>query len=215
MAEEELNVVVIEDNFYRDSFGRVIFIISCICLSIVFLVGISVYIFINRPPPITFRVADEWRVLAPVPVQQPYLSEADMLQWVSDVIPNVFDMDFLHIDEQLANAKQYFTENGYEVFLNQLNNYAPKDLMLSGKLFSHGEPTRAPVILNQGILTGRYAWMVQIPINISYAGLRNVPVASLMLQVLVVRTDTTNNLNGVLIDNIIVDQGNKLTGTGK
>jgi intracellular multiplication protein IcmL len=215
MAEEEIKVVL-EDNFYRDSFGKVIFIICSICISIAFLVAISFYIFMNQPPPVTFRVADEWRVLAPVPIQQPYLSEPDMLQWVSDVVPGVFDLDFLHVDNQLEVAKQYFTENGYQVFLNQLNNYASKDNIQAAKLFVHGEPAGAPVILNQGVLSGRYAWMVQIPINISYAGMRNVPSASLTLQVLVVRTETTNNLTGILIDNITVEkgQGNSLTATG-
>lgn len=216
MAEEGLGIVSLEDNYYRDSFGKVIFIIICIVLSLLFLVGISVYIFMNQPPPTTFRVAEEWRVVAPVPVQQPYLPEPDMLQWVSEVVPRLFDVDFLHIEEQVTDAKKYFTDNGYQIYLNQLKNYADDKTVDAGKLFVRAAPTRAPVILNQGVLSGRYAWWVQIPLNISYAGAVEKPEVGLTLQVLVVRTDTTNNLTGILIDNVIVakDQAQTLTGIG-
>jgi len=215
MAEGN-DVVRLEDNFYRDSFGKVIFVIFGICASIFFLAAVSVYIYINRPPPTTFRVAGEWRVLAPVPIDQPYLASPDMLQWVSNVVPNLFDLDYLHMDTQIADAKKYFTENGYQVYLNQLKNYIDPTIMKNSKMFSHGDPTRAPVIVNQGVLSGRYAWWVQIPINISYAGGVEKQPVDLTLQILVVRTETTNNLMGISIDNVIVDSGagKPLKGTG-
>lgn len=214
MAEEGMVVVRLEDNFYRDSFGKVIFVIFCICLSILFLAAISLYIFMNRPPPTTFRVAEGWRVLAPIPVQQPYLSEPDLLQWVSDVVPSVFNLDFLNMDEQLEASRKYFTDNGYQVLLNQLKNYADENMVQSSKVFVQAKPTRAPITLNQGILSGRYAWWVQIPVNISYAGSRDIADVNLMLQVLVVRTDTTNNLTGILIDNVIAEKGQAQSITG-
>lgn len=216
MTEEGLSVVRLEDNYYRDSFGKVIFVIFALSVSVVFLAGISVYTYMNQPPPITFRVAGEWRVMASVPVQQPYLSEPDLLQWVSEVIPNAFNLDFLNMDSQLEDLRQYFTDNGYQVFLNQLKNYADKSMVQPYKMFVHGKPTRAPVILNQGVLSGRYAWWVQIPVNISYAGARDMPDVNLTLQVLVVRTETTNNLTGILIDNVIAEkrQDKSLTGIG-
>lgn len=214
MAEEGMDVVRLEDNYYRDSFGKVVFVIICIFLSIFFLAGISIYIFMNQPPPTTFRVAEEWRVVAPVPVQQPYLAEPDMLQWVSEVVPSLFNVDFAHMSGQVAEVKKYFTDNGYQIYLNQLNNYADSKVVEANKLFVRGAPTRAPIILNQGVLSGRYAWWVQIPVNISYAGAVETPDVRLTLQVLIVRTDTTNNLTGILIDNVIVEKDKVPTLTG-
>ncbi|HTM63391.1 MAG TPA: DotI/IcmL/TraM family protein [Gammaproteobacteria bacterium] len=215
MAEEGVTVVTLQDNFYRDSFGKVIFIIGCLSVSILFLAAISIYIFTHKPPPTTFRVAEEWRVMAPVPIQQPYLSSPDLLQWVSEVVPGLFDLDFLNMDSELEDAKKYFTKNGYQIYLNQLQNYADKDMVRTYKMFVHGEPSGAPTILNQGVLSGRYAWWVQIPVKISYAGSRDMIDNTLTLQVLVVRTETTDNLTGILIDNLIVEKGNEksLTGT--
>jgi intracellular multiplication protein IcmL len=211
MTEEALCVVKLEDNYCRDSIGRVIFVIAGLGISIAFLLAVSVYLFMNKPQPITFRVAQEWRVVAPVPIQEPYLATADVLQWVSNVMPATFDLSYMHMDEQLEGMRKYFTENGYQVFLNQLSNFVNKDTMQTNKMFTHGEPTGAPTVVNQGVLAGRYAWWVQIPINISYAGLRQTLPVDLQMQVLVVREETTNNLTGILIDNVIVESG----GTGK
>ena len=216
MTEESAGVVRLKDNYYHDSFGKVIVVLGCLCLSIVFLGAISFYLFMNKPEPVTFRVAEEWRVQAPVPIQQPYLTNPEVLQWVSEVVPRMFNLDFISMDSQLADAKKYFTVNGYQIFLNQLKNYADAKMVQSNKMFVNAEPTSAPVILNQGVLSGRYSWWVQIPINISYAGAREKLDEGLTLQVLVVRTDTTNNLTGILIHNVIVekDSGNLPTGTG-
>lgn len=211
MAEEEFTIVTIEDNYYRDCFSRVLFIIGCLVASIAALIALSLYIVFTEPPPVTFGVASDWRILAPVDIQEPYLSEAELLQWVADVVPKLFDVDFLHVDDQLAALNQYFTENGYQVFLNQFNNNVDRDKLQTGKMFATNEITGAPIILNNGILSGRYAWWVQIPINISYAGMETIPSSSIKLTLLVVRTETSNNLNGVAIDNVLVEKGNDST----
>ncbi len=211
MAEEEFTIVTIEDNYYRDCFSRVLFIIGCLVASIAALVAISVYILFTEPPPVVFKVANEWRIVAPVDIQEPYLSEGEILQWVADVVPKLFDVDFLHVDDQLAQLKQYFTENGYQVFINQFNNNVDRDKLQTGKMFATAEITGSPIIVNQGTLSGRYAWWVQIPINIGYAGMETIPSSSIKLTLLVVRTETSNNLNGVAIDNVLVEKGNDST----
>lgn len=209
MAEEQITVGL-HDDFYRDNFGKVIVAIVIACCLIAFLTALSVYIHMSKPPPVTFGVAKEWRVQAPVPVQKPYLTNPEVLQWVSDVIPNAFDLNFLHLDAQLEDLKKYFTDNGYQVFLNQLNNYIDKRKLEESKLFVNAQPTAAPSIKNQGALNARYAWWVKIPVEIKYSGLRVLTPVNLTLDVLVVRTETTNNLDGVLIDNVIVDAGTGL-----
>lgn len=215
MAEEGLTVVRIHEDFYRDNFRKVILVIVLAVISILLVAAASLYLFLSKPPPVTFMVAKEWRVQAPVPLDQPYLADADVLQWVSNIIPRSFELDFLHYNQQLEGIKQYFTESGYEVFLNQLKNRFDKNELVKNKMFVNSEPTAAPFFINQGILTGRYAWWVQIPIKISYAGMKIFPEAMLTLQVLVVRTDTSDNLTGILIDNVIVDAKTKSGMTGK
>ena len=156
----------------------------------------------------TFKVDSEWRIQAPVDIQEPYLSEGELMQWVSNAVSRFFVVDFLHMDEQLANLKGLFTDNGYQVFLNQFNNIIDRTQVITDKLFVSNEITGAPILTNEGLMSGRYAWFVQIPIKITYSGFKEAPSKLIKLTLWVVRTDTSDNLTGVAIDNVIVENGN-------
>jgi intracellular multiplication protein IcmL len=204
MAEDELKVVALSDAFYRDGFGKVIGIIASMGIAIALLILMSLYLHLNKPAPVVFHVDESWHVQPPVPVDQPYRSVPELLQWVSETLPNVFVYDFNYYNTQLQAAQHYFTSDGWNVFLNQLNIYVNYNTVQSDKLFVNGYLTGAPVILNQGLLSGRYAWWVQVPIVIASIGNDHVYNQTLTLQVLVVRVPTLDNLAGVSIDNVIV-----------
>lgn len=204
---EELDIVDLQETFYRDGFGKILLIIAGFCLAIFALVGLFFYIHFNEPTPITFPVGKEWRIQPPVALDQPYLSNADLLQWVSNAMPNAFTYDFNYYNEQLQKKSEYFTSNGWQVFLNQLNIYVNYSMMQTNKVFVTGVPNSAPTIINQGLSSGKYAWWVQMPIDLNYDGYNPPMNRTLALQILVVRVPTLNNLNGVGIENVIVTNG--------
>lgn len=204
MATEELQVVELRDDFYRDSFGKVLLVIVSVSVGIFLLIALSIYNYLNKPKPITFHVDDEFRVQAPVPLNQPYLSTPDLLQWVANVIPKSIVFDFLNYDDQLKAATPYFTADGWKAFLNQLNIYANYNNVQNNKLYVNAVPTAAPYILKEGLLdSGKYGWWVQLPLSVSYAGAIPQQGKTAKLQILVVRVSTLNNLMGVGIENVI------------
>lgn len=213
MAEEQTTILELRDDFYRDSFGKIIFVIASFVFAILLLIGLSIYLHLTIPPPHTFAVSNEFRIQAEVPLNQPYRTVPDMLQWVSDSLRSVFVFDFIHYNDQLKNAAVYFTPDGYKVFLDQVNNYASSNTVVNNRTFVNGNPSGAPFLLNQGVLSGRYAWWVQIPFNLNFAGNRFYS-QQLNMQVLVVRVSTLDNLNGLAIDNLIVAKTTSRLGIG-
>src|SRR3989338_6450342 len=205
MAEEELQIVQLRDDFYRDRFNVIVFAAVSVLVAIILLVSLSVYLHYAKPPPVVFSVGAEWRIKPEVSLDQLYLPPSDVLQWVSEVLPKASTYDFNYYSNQLKSASQYFTPEGWKVFLNQLNSYANYNNVQTYKMFISAVPTGAPYILNQGLLSGRYAWWVQMPIKISYQGSNRLSERDLTLQILVVRVSTLNNLTGVGIDNVIVE----------
>lgn len=204
---EEAQTVELQTRFYRDSFGKVLILILSICFAIALFVSLAIYIHLQKPKPIQFNVGNDWRVIEPVPLDQPYLSQPDLLQWVNDAIQKVFVFDFYHYNDQLQKASQYFTSDGWKVFLNQLNNYVNYNNVQTYKTFINAVPTSAPYILREGLLEGRYGWWVQMPITLNYIGYQRSTSQNITLQILVVRVSTLNNLNGVGIDNVMVVTG--------
>lgn len=210
MAEEELKVNL-SDGFYRDGIGKMFYIFFSFAVGIAIFLILLFYIFLNKPEPILFPVDDESRVQAAVPLDQPYVTTPELLQWISDVVPKSFVLDFINYNDQLKSSLPYYTSDGWKIFLNQLNIYANYNNVQKDKMFVDASPSGAPFILNQGLLSGRYAWWVQVPITITYASAaKQIPEKQLVLQVLVVRVSTLDNLSGMGIDNIIV-----ATGAGK
>ena len=204
MANEELQIVRLRDDFYRDGFYRVLLAIAMIALSIGLLIAVSSYVFLTKPAPVVFPVGKEWRVLSPVPVDQPYLRTSDLIQWVSNVIPSAFTYDFIGYPEQLKDVTQYFTPNGWRKFLEILNTYVNYNAILKSKMFVNASAAGAPFVVNKGMLVGRYSWWVEVPITINYNTNSKSSNQPLVMQVLVVRVPTLNNLYGVGIDNIVV-----------
>lgn len=204
MAEEEFQVVELTDDFYRDSFGKLLLAIMGVSLCIVLLIALAIYNYFDKPKPLGFRVDNEWRVQPPVPLNQPYLTDPELLQWVANVIPKSFIFDFLNYDEQLKAASQFFTQDGWKAFLNQLNIYANYNNVQNNKLYVNATPTQAPYLINRGLLdSGKFGWWVQMQLDFSYAGAIPQPGKEAKLQVLVVRVSTLNNLMGVAIENVI------------
>jgi intracellular multiplication protein IcmL len=198
--------VELEDNFYRDSFTKVILIFISLVVGILLTIAMSVYVHMHKPSPKVFPVGDEWRILPPVPVDQPYLSSAELTQWVIDAASRMFVFNFTQYDDQLKASKSFFTDDGWQIFLNQLNIYANNNKVLTEKMFVSGVPSGAPIIVNEGLQSGRYVWLVQMPLDLSYswAGTPRSHTQTLTLQLTVVRVPTLDNLSGVAIDNVEV-----------
>ncbi len=204
---QETEIVVLHDDFYRDGFATLLSIVMGLFVALVAIIFLMVYLDVTKPPPVTFTVGSEWRIKEPVPLDQPYLADADILQWISEVLPNSFDYDFLNYNEQLQKAQHNFTAKGWVKFLDQLNVYANYNSVQTNKIFIDGAPGSVPSLINQGLTLGRYGWWIEMPIRIRYSGNSRSFTDELKLKVLVVRVPTLNNLVGIGIDDVILLSG--------
>jgi intracellular multiplication protein IcmL len=219
MAGEKLEVVRLKDDFYKDGFFKILIALFTIITAVAFLFGLSIYLYTSKPAPVYFSTDDEWRILPPIPLDQVYLSTADLAQWVSDVLPNAFTYDFINYTKQLEGVAQYFTENGWQKFLEQVNTYANYNTVMASKSFINARPAGAPFVISQGLLDGRYAWWIQMPLNVNNITAEKSNMQALSIRALIVRVPTLNNIYGIGIENIIVSQGspdqvNILSGKG-
>jgi intracellular multiplication protein IcmL len=198
-------VAYFKDDFYRDGFRYVMLSLAMVVGAIGLLIVVSLYFFLHQVLPITFPVYADWRVQTDVPVDRPYLHTPDLLQWVSHTLPIVTAMDFVNYNTELKAMPPYFTANGWAKYLDFLKTYMSYDDMSKKKEFVAGVPSGAPVVLNQGVIDGKYGWWVQMPLDVRYSGIegdnREVKVN---IQALVIRVPTLNNLDGVAIENLIV-----------
>lgn len=204
-SEEKTSIIELRDGFYRDSFGKMIFILISMCVAIAIIIVISFYLYADKPAPVLFPVQEDMRVQKSVPLDKPYLLTPDLLQWVADVFPKAFILDFNHYNDQLKLNSKAFTSNGWTAFLNQLNIYANYNNVQAYKLFITATPGAAPIVLRDGVLpdSGKYGWWVQMPVTINYDGFKPPTSVNLTFHILVVRVPTLDNLTGIGIEDVI------------
>jgi intracellular multiplication protein IcmL len=204
MSDEEMQIVGLRDDFYRDSFKKVLAIVLGAFLVAMSVAALATYYAMSKPWPVAFAVGPQWQVQPPVSISRPFVSKADLLQWTSDVVPALFTMDFLNYDAEIAALARNFTANGWHIYQNQLKNFAAKDVVIQNHTFISAKATDVPAIVNRGLLSGRYAWLITLPLEITYNNLKTRDVRSVTFQVLVVRVPTEKNLIGIAIDDIVV-----------
>ncbi len=208
MEELSSQVAHFRDDFYRDGFRVILLSLGMVVGAIGLLIVVSFYFLVHQVVPITFPVYQDWRIQADVPVDQPYLHIADLLQWVSKAMPQIFEFDFINYNQELQTDTVYFTNNGWAKFLALTSAYMSHDDVMKNKVFVQAIPSGAPVVLNQGAVDGKYAWWVQMPLVVRYSDVDgNNRDIKLLIQVLVIRVPTLDNLDGVAIENIIANQG--------
>jgi hypothetical protein len=215
MAGEDLQIVRLRTDFYRDGFSKMLIAIAIIVIAVIMLCALSVYLFVSKPDPVYFATDNDFRVVAPVPLNVPYISDPDLYQWVSVAIPAAFTYDFLNYNVEQQEVTQYFTTNGWQNLLGHLSNFhVDFNALQNTKTFVTAQITGAPFILSQSNTEAKYTWDVQIPMNLSYSNARST--LSLVIVARVVRVPTLDNLNGVAIDSMTItsSQGNQANKNG-
>ncbi len=67
--------------------------------------------------------------------------------------------------------------------------------------------TKAPVILQKGILNGRFAWRVQMPLLVTYQSANEFSQANNVVTMLISRVSTLNSPRGIGISQFVVAPG--------
>jgi intracellular multiplication protein IcmL len=214
MAGEELEIVRLRNDFYRDGFYKVFTLLSMLLSAIVLLLIGSIYLFVSKPYPVGFFTDNDLRAFAPVPVTKPYIKQADLIQWVSQILPQAFTFDFVNYNNEINQLQQYFTPRGWSALLTQINIYANASTMQTARQFVNASANGTPTIPNQGLIDGKYGWWIQMPLTLHKLTVSRHDELSITIQALVIRVPTLNNLTGIQIENIIVqgNQGPKRTG---
>lgn len=202
MAGDALELVRLRNNFYRDNYRKVVGALLVALIAIVALVGAVVYLVMNRPSPTYFATTDSGRIIPLVPLGRPMVNDNSLLVWASNAAVSAYTFDFLHYRQQLQSIDKYFTTAGYHDYIQKLNTSGNLDSVIKKKIIVSAIPGGTPVIQNQGVLDGRYAWRIQMPLLVTYHTGGQQFNNTLMVSMLVVRVSTTQNPEGIAIAQI-------------
>ena len=186
-------------NFSKDYIYLLRFIII---MQLILLLGLMFLLFeqfTSEPEPVYFPLKKGDQLIDNVPLEQPLLTDAELLNWVTEAMIVSFSFNYHNYNKIGEKIDEYFDSFGVESYLKIINENKDIQKVVTQKLILSGRPTAAPRIIKDGIVNGRYAWEVEMPFilrfNNQVSNLSNV----LKLNILIVRVTEQVSPLGVKI----------------
>lgn len=209
---DAIEIVKSRNDFYRDNYRKVV---TALLLSafIIFILALAlIYVVLNPPAPKYFATSTDGRIVNLIPLDQPNLSDAALLQWANTAAVSAYSYNFVNYRQALQDASAYFTPEGQDSFLSAIRSSNNLEAVISKKLVVSAVATGAPVILQKGILAGQFTWKVQIPLLVTFQSASQVSQQSVTVTLLIVRMSTLSSARGIGIAQFIVAGSGGVSG---
>lgn len=204
MPNDALIAVTMRNNFYRDGQRKIIAILLLSILSNVILASMLIYMITHPPEPKYFATSINGRITPLFALNEPNQSDSAVLQWANQAAIAAFTYNFVNYRSELQASSGFFTAEGWDQFLNALKQSNNLEAVKAKKLIVSAVATRAPVILQKGILNGRFAWRVQMPVLVTYQSASEFTQQSNVVTMLISRVSTLNSPRGIGISQFVV-----------
>lgn len=133
-------------------------------------VVVTLISFLVRPEPRYFASTSDLRVIELKPLDRPSMSSQGLSTWVADTVVRALSLNFNHSAKILQSVQADFSHDAFIEFVTSLKKDGLYDKVLTQRLSLTVVPQSAPVIVNEGVLNGVYAWRVKFPVIVSYEG---------------------------------------------
>ncbi len=204
MAEDALTVVTLRNQFYKDSQRKVMLALLIALVVNFVLASMLVYILTHPPAPKYFATSINGRITPLFPLNEPNQSDSAVLQWANQAAIAAFTYNFVNYRDELQASSGFFTPEGWDQFLNALQQSNNLEAVKAKKLIVSAVATRAPIILQKGVLNGSFSWRVQMPILVTYQSASEFTQQNNVVTMLITRVSTLNSPRGIGISQFVV-----------
>ncbi len=203
MADDALQLVKLRNNFYRDNYRRVVMVLLVMVVINIILCGVIFYQLNSRQEPRYFATTADGRVIALYPLSEPVVTKSSLLDWASQAVIATFNFDYVNYRKKLQEASSYYTPSGWRAFEAELQSTKNLDTVRAQKLIASAVVTGQPVIVDERVINGRYAWRIQMPILITYESSSQSYQQPVTITLVVTRVSTLQTPKGIAIAQLI------------
>ncbi|MCK5374189.1 MAG: type IVB secretion system apparatus protein IcmL/DotI [Alphaproteobacteria bacterium] len=196
-----LGTIVVRNEFYRDGYRSLIKMALIQSIIILGLIGVMFYVVkINQPQNLYFATTEDGRLMPMVPLSQPNLSTPALMSWVAQATTEVMTFGFNDYRRRLQESSRNFTKRGWESFTQALQRSRIIEMVEVNQQLITTAPKGAPILQSEGLVAGRYQWVVEIPLILTYRSGTKLSNTGLLVTVIVVRVPRLESSNGVGIE---------------
>lgn len=204
MAEEALTEISLNHKFYRDGQQKLMFAML-IMVIVIFVMGFMLTYIITHPPePKYFATSINGRITPLTALTEPNQSDSAVLQWANQAAIAAFTYNFVNYRDELEASSAFFTTEGWQQFMEALQQSNNLEQVKAKKLIVSAVATRAPIILQKGVLSDRFSWRVQMPILVTYQSASEFYQQNNVVTMLITRISTLDSPRGIGISQFVV-----------
>lgn len=207
MVQDALEMVALRNEFYKDRQRMVVLaLLISVAINLVQIFFV-VYMYTHPPAPRYFATSISGRITPLFPLNEPNQSDSAVLQWANQAAIASFTYNFVNYRDELQAASAFFTPGGWDQFLTALQQSNNLDAVKAKKMVVSAVATRAPIILQKGLLNGSYSWRVQMPVLVTFQSASEFSQQNNVVTLLITRISTLNSPRGIGISQIVVSPG--------
>lgn len=196
-----LGAVMVRNEFYRDGYRNLLRLAVLQSLVIIGLVGAIFFVVqTHQPENRYFATTEDGRLVPLVPLNQPNLSGPALMSWVAQAATEVMTFGFNDYRRRLQEASRNFTRSGWESFTEAMERARIIETVEANQQVVSAAPEAAPILVSEGVVNGRYQWVIEMPLRVSYQSGNRVQSNSLLVTLVVVRVPRLESPNGVGIE---------------
>lgn len=196
-----LGAVVIRNEFYRDGYRNLLRLSVLQSLVIVGLLGAMYFVIhVHQPENRYFATTEDGRLIPMIGLNEPNLSTPALMSWVAQAATEVMTFGFNDYRRRLQEASRNFTRRGWESFTTALQRSRIIEMVEAKQQVVTAVPQGAPILESEGQVAGRYQWVVQIPLVVTYQSGAKSQNNNLLITVVVVRVPRLETPNGIGIE---------------
>ncbi|MCB1533005.1 MAG: type IVB secretion system apparatus protein IcmL/DotI [Alphaproteobacteria bacterium] len=196
-----LGAVVVRNEFYRDGYRSLLRLALIQSLVILGLLGANYFVIhTHQPENRYFATTEDGRLIPMLPLNQPNLSTPALMSWVAQASTEVMTFGFNDYRRRLQESSRNFTRRGWESFTQALQASRLIETVENNQQVVTAAPQGAPILESEGLVNGRYQWIIQLPMVLSFQSGAKTRSDSLLVTVVVVRVPRLESPNGVGIE---------------
>lgn len=202
MNSKQDKLIKLRQGYKADSVSK-LWLLSILQIVSISLTGLFIFMQINsRPDPLFFDVTKHEQVIDPVPLDEPSITDAALLNIVNEAINLAYTFNYKNISDQANKLKDYFDDRGMKTYVKVLQEDDTMKRVVPDKLIVSMKANKAPQIVREGSFKGRYTWRIQIPVSVRYENKEKLIRSEVEVDVVVWRVPEIISPNGIKITTI-------------
>jgi intracellular multiplication protein IcmL len=201
---DPLEFVFKRAQFYRKTYRRALVVFIASLVVNILLASLLLYIIYNPPTPVYFATNANGKVTPLFSLDEPNMSDAAVLEWAYKAAVASYTYSYVNYRGQIQAASGFFTGAGWKQYVDALGDTNNLKAVISKKLIVSAQAVAEPIILQKGKLNGRFAWMIEIPLLVSYQNNEVYTQANYQARLLIIRVPILNAPDGIGIEKIAV-----------